>query len=208
VVVGCDLDSSRRACDVVRGLLHAWRLEYETEAGRATAMPGIRIAAATIGIHPSEVCYGSVTADTIDMKMDELRALYEAERDVIVAIGECGIDMHYDGAAAVVELQQEVFARQCAWAQDIGLPLVVHSRDGFSETVEVMKKYPDVVYYVHCFGYGVQEVKKFLEGFAHVYFGCDGNISYPKAQGLRDACRVIPDDSLILETDAPYLAPQ
>lgn len=201
VTVWCDLDSSTRACEIAKNLV----------VGRSlwdSRFASLEQAKATIGIHPSEACFGAVTMDNIDSVLAGVEALYQHEKDVVCAIGECGIDMHYEWSVAALDVQQALFRRQCAWAREEKLPVVVHSRDGFEETVAVMKLYSDAVYYIHCFGYGPDEIKKLLEDFPKIYFGFDGNISYPKAQALRDACVLVPSDRLILETDAPYLAPQ
>ena len=85
---------------------------------------------------------------------------------------------------------------------------MIHSRDGYQETIDVLREFPDLVYYFHCFGYGVGEVEELLQFFPTIYFGFDGNLTYPKADNLRAACCIVPLDRLLVETDAPYLAPQ
>lgn len=209
VIVGCDYTGSFGACQIARRMREYQQHQDGIFDPAHISCPDEDVhIAATIGLHPSEACFGAVTADNMEIKIAALRGLLMEQRDVTVAIGECGIDMHYEGSIEALGVQKELFARQCSWAQEEGLPLVVHSRDGYMETVEVMRQYPDVVYYVHCFGYGVEEVMSLLEEFPMVYFGFDGNITYPKAEHLRDACRAVPVDRLILETDSPYLAPQ
>jgi TatD DNase family protein len=149
-----------------------------------------------------------VTHDNVDEQFQQLLEIYRRESDIIVAIGECGIDMHYEHSHARVLMQQMVLRRQCELAQKLDLPVVIHSRDGYQETIDVLTEFPDLVYYFHCFGYGVREVEELLELFTCVYFGFDGNSTYPKASHLREACQIVPLERLLLETDSPYLAPQ
>jgi TatD DNase family protein len=177
VTVGCDIAGSLAACDISRGII--------------AKIPGMW-ATATAGIHPYEACVSVVHDENIDEVMKNLADLSRKNADVIVAIGECGIDMHYEHSVATLAAQQEVLRRQCLLARDLGLPVVIHSRDGYQETIEVLKEFPDVVYYFHCFGYGAEELGELLRLFPRIYFGFDGNITYPKAENLRDACRKVP----------------
>jgi TatD DNase family protein len=93
-------------------------------------------------------------------------------------------------------------------AMGYNLPLVVHSRDAFVETMDVLMDFPDLVVYMHCRGYDPDEVAEFLKRCPRGYIGFCGNITYPKADTLRDSLLVMPIDRLVLETDAPYLTPQ
>ncbi len=193
VTVWCDYKSSQTA--------------YEITADIRNTYPALK-AWSTIGIHPSEVCFGAVTESNLDQIMTSIEDLYKKNKDYIYAIWECGIDLHYPWASDTIQLQQELLARQCQIAMDTNMPIVIHSRDGFEQTVEVMNKFPSLVYYVHCFWYGPEEVVYLLQHFSNLYIWYDCNISYPKAQPLRDACLLTPLDKILLETDAPYLSPQ
>ena len=82
--------------------------------------------------------------------MQLLKDLYTQHREHIVGIGECGIDLHYENKDTSLVLQQEVFEQHCDLAQELDLPVVIHSRDGFPETFDVLKKYPDLTIYFHC----------------------------------------------------------
>ena len=88
------------------------------------------------------------------------------------------------------------------------MPVVVHARDAFEETLAVVQDYADVTYYFHCWGYGHEEVEVLLESLPDVYIGFCGNVTYKNATVLRESLQVVPIDRLLLETDAPYLAPQ
>lgn len=107
---------------------------------------------ATIGYHPSEVCFGNITTENLDERLSALRLLYEENKEHIVAIGECGIDTHYDGEKHI-ELQKELFRRQCELAREFKLPIVIHSRSDFESTWEVVKEFREEKIYFHCFGY-------------------------------------------------------
>jgi TatD DNase family protein len=101
-----------------------------------------------------------------------------------------------------------LLAHQCQIAQKNWLPLIIHSRDGFQETINIIKNFSSLPIVFHCFWYWPKEAEHLLSHFPNVYFGFDGNISYPKAEALREACLTIPIEKILLETDAPYLAPQ
>lgn len=140
--------------------------------------------------------------------MDALQALYEKNKEHIVAIGECGIDTHYPDGAENIELQKELFHRQCQLAKDLGLPVVIHSRDDFDSTREVVKNFVDQKIYFHCYGYGKDEISILQEACHQLRVGFCGNVTYPKAQPLRDALLACDLENIVFETDAPYLAPQ
>lgn len=162
----------------------------------------------TIGIHPSEACFGNITSQNLADEFENIKNIYQQHKHLFCGIGECGIDLHYPGAHETLQLQQELLALQCQMAQDTWLSLVIHSRDGFQETIDVIKDFSSLSMVFHCFGYGPTEAEYILSHFPNVYLWFDGNISYPKAQALRDTCLITPIEKILLETDAPYLAPQ
>lgn len=143
----------------------------------------------------------------MDKKINFLRAKLTEQRAEIVAVGECGIDTHYDGDPHI-ELQKKLFRAQCALAQELHLPIVIHSRNDFESTREVIRDFKEEKIYFHCFGYGPEEVKKLQEYFPQIRFGFCGNITYPKAELLRDAFRACDVKNVVFETDAPRLSPQ
>lgn len=163
---------------------------------------------ATIGYHPSEVCFGNITRENIDVKIDSLRTLYEENKEYIVAIGECGIDTHYPDGSDNIELQKELFRRQCEFAKEVWLPIVIHSRDDFASTLEVIEEFADQRIYFHCYGYGADEIKILRGKMKRLWIGFCGNVTYPKAQPLRDALLACDMSNIVFETDAPYLSPQ
>jgi TatD DNase family protein len=133
-------------------------------------------------------------------RLDELRELL-AEPGV-VAVGEAGLDYHY-GADRKAE-QRDLFAAQLALARERELPIVVHTRAADGDTEAILREHDGTVV-MHCFSEpGLLDAA--LERGWYVSFA--GNVTYPKAQELRDAAAGVPADRILVETDSPYLAPQ
>lgn len=135
-------------------------------------------------------------------------ALSKLERDIqsprCCALGECGLDYHHMEAPPGEQIW--LFEEQVAMAAGMGLPLVVHSRAAFDDSLSVLSgaagKIPVII---HCFGYGPAEAEKFLEQGCHISFA--GNLSYKKSDELRRALSIVPIGSLLMETDSPYMNP-
>ncbi len=134
-------------------------------------------------------------------------ALEALDRDLasgVDALGECGLDYHHMDAPERDQIA--LFSAQAERAQALGLPLIVHSRDAFADTLRVVSpvaaRIPVVI---HCFGYGPSEVETFLRAGCYISFA--GNITYKKSDMLRSALSLVPPDRLLLETDAPYMNP-
>lgn len=120
------------------------------------------------------------------------------------AIGECGLDYHYEEESAAA--QRELFEGQIEIAARRGLPLVVHSREAFADTLDILKssgKLPPTI--IHCFGYGAAEAEAFLALGCSISFA--GNVTFKKSEGLNAALRLVPEERLLLETDSPYMNP-
>ena len=149
---------------------------------------------AALGIDPHQA--GSAAAG----RVDELRALLAHPR--AVAVGECGLDYHY--RADRRREQRELFEAQLALAGELELPTVIHTRAANAETAIVLRAHPGTVV-LHCFS----EPDLLPEALEHGwYVSFAGNVTYPKAETLRECASVVPDDRLLAETDSPYLAPQ
>jgi TatD DNase family protein len=155
---------------------------------------------ASVGVHPHD-------ARTYDDKAEKYLIDLAKSSGKVIAWGEIGLDFYYDHSPRDVQI--EVFRRQIGTARELNLPIIIHSRDADDETVEVLRKecaYSDFCGGImHCFG-GTAEMAKdlmkigFLISFA-------GNVTFKKAENLRDAARVVPLDKLLIETDCPFLAP-
>ncbi len=123
----------------------------------------------------------------------------------LVGVGEIGLDYHYNYSPP--EIQRDVFARFINAAKELSLPIIVHSREAFEHTFQVMQQEhaEQAGGVIHCFGYGVEEAKKFVDmGF---FIGVGGVITFKRADELRMAVRAVGLDRIVLETDGPYLAP-
>jgi TatD DNase family protein len=147
---------------------------------------------ATAGVHPHDA-------------KDGIEGLPELlERPGLVAVGECGLDYHYDHSPRSV--QREVFARQIELAHRLELPLVIHSREAWDDTFALLDEggVPERTVF-HCFTGGPAEAQRALDRGCLLSFS--GIVTFPSAPELRDAARLCPADRLLIETDAPYLAP-
>ncbi len=136
--------------------------------------------------------------------IDTLRNLAK-ENNKVVAIGEIGLDYYYD--EPVRDLQKVWFVRQMELARELGLPIVIHSREAAQDTVELMKaaKASEIGGVVHCYSYSEEISREFLKmGF---FFGIGGVITFKNSKKLRRAVASIPLESIVLETDSPYLTP-
>ncbi|MDQ3024068.1 MAG: TatD family hydrolase [bacterium] len=122
-----------------------------------------------------------------------------------VAIGECGIDLHWD--VNPLEAQRVVFREQLLFARERSLPVIIHTRDANAETLEVLESVDGTCGVLHCFN-GSTELLDFALSREGWYISFAGNLTYPKATELHEAARLVPWERLLVETDAPFLAPQ
>jgi TatD DNase family protein len=151
---------------------------------------------ATIGVHPHDAKKAS--AETFD-RMREL-----AKHEKVLAIGEIGLDYHYDFSPR--DVQREVFATQLELAREAGLPIVIHTREAWDDTLEMIRAMGQAVRGImHCFTGNKEQARQALDLGFHLAFG--GVLTFPKAEEVREAARMTPADRLLVETDCPYLAP-
>ena len=152
---------------------------------------------ATVGVHPHH-------ADTADDAAFATLARLAATPGV-VAIGETGLDFHYDHSPRAA--QRTAFARHVALARQCGLPLVVHVREAHREAAELLaaEGIAAVGGVIHCFTGDREDARRYLDLGLHISVA--GIVTFKTADGLRDAVRHVPADRLLVETDSPYLAP-
>lgn len=195
-----------------------WQALVNVGASREFNQNGIKIANSkhdsevkiytTIGFHPYEVIVSNVTEESIATEITLLNEQYQENQNLISAIGEIGIDLHYKNSSDTIWLQKKLFTSQCDLARKLWLPIVVHSRLAFNETLDVLSNYKDLKIYFHCRGYSSAEINILQEEFKNIFIGFCGNLTYPKAEELRESIKATNINNFLLETDAPYLAPQ
>lgn len=184
VVVSEDVRSSQRAIDLAGAEDGLW---------------------ATVGIHPHNAARAGTAFE------ERLESL--VRRPGVVAIGEIGLDYHYDRSPR--DVQRDLFLRQLSLAAELDVPVVVHSRSAQEDTLSILEAWAGrrrldgatvPLGVMHCFGYDVTAAERFHDlGFM---ISIPGTVTYPRADIVQAVARAVPDDALVIETDAPVLAPQ
>ncbi len=153
---------------------------------------------ATVGVHPHEA--SKATSETYRNLAELLR------HPKVLALGEIGLDYHYDFSPRAV--QQDVFVEQMRVAADAQKPIVIHTREAWEDTLALLDQHwkpsglPGIM---HCFSGGPAEAQRCLDLGFYLSFG--GIVTFPKAVELHQAAKMVPSDRMLVETDAPYLAP-
>jgi len=153
---------------------------------------------AAVGIHPHDA--KDVTAETLT----ELKEL--AQNEKVVALGETGLDFHYNFSNQ--SDQKRAFTAQLTIAKELNLPVIIHCREAFDETMEILDRHGrglrGVVF--HCFSGTAEQAKIVLDyGF---YISFTGVVTFKNAGATRRAAKIVPTDRLMLETDCPYMSPE
>ena len=147
---------------------------------------------ASVGVYPEDI------VDTVDT--EALKALAADER--VVAIGEIGLEYHYEGVDR--DIQKREFERQIELANELSLPIIVHDREAHGDTVDILRRTkPKGV--IHCFSGSVETMREIL-GLG-MYIGLGGAVTFKNARVPVEAAKEVPLDRLLLETDAPYMSP-
>lgn len=162
---------------------------------RTRGFPGLSLAA-TAGLHPHE-------AKRFAEERDRLEAL--ASGGGFAALGETGLDFHYDLSPRAS--QREAFRWHLAVARKLGKPAVVHVREAHAEAREdLASEGRGAEFVIHCFTGTAEDARRYLDLGGHVSFS--GIVTFRNAEGIRAAARLVPEDRLLVETDAPFLAPE
>ena len=165
---------------------------------RATSLAAIAVAEqfddvwATVGLHPHDSVNG----------VETITDLFEHPR--VIAVGECGLDFHYDHSPR--DLQRVAFVEQIQLAHHLRLPLIIHTREAWTETFDILRAEgapPQTIF--HCFTGGADEARQCLDFGGFVSFS--GIVTFKTATDVQDAAKLCPADRLLIETDSPYLAP-
>ena len=174
IVVGVDVVHSRLALEI------------------AEAHEGVF---AIVGVHPN---YAN------DYKATDIHAIEEMlKHPKAVAIGEIGLDYHWDHATP--EEQRVALFAQLELAESTGKPVVFHCRDAYPDLLTLLEERKKLKWLFHCFAGSLEDAAQAIK--LDCYFGVDGPITYPKAHDLRSVVQSLPRDRIVIETDAPYLSP-
>lgn len=149
------------------------------------------------GVHPNE------TGELTEADMEWLKEI--CGRPKVVAVGEVGLDYHWDEPER--DVQKKWFARQLELAREVNLPVIIHSRDAAKDTLDLMKgeHAEEIGGVIHCFSYGVEMAREYLNmGF---FIGIGGVLTFSNGKKLKEVAAYAPLDRIVLETDCPYLAP-
>lgn len=201
-VVGSQMDTSRRAVEFAE--------KYDNIY-------------ATVGLHPIHLCSTEIDEEEIQFKSREEKfdiVIYRelAKNKKTIAIGECGLDLYHlsEGVSRdeVLNLQKGAFLEQIELARELDLPLVIHIRNAYEETIKILEGLPYKIRgVVHCYSSNWANAEKFLS--LGLYLGFTATITFPAKKtepqtqaDLLETVKKCPLDKILVETDAPYLAPQ
>lgn len=170
---GCDLKSCKKSIDICNSFDYFY---------------------CALGIHPSEI------NDDSDIEFERIKELCSYKK--CVAVGEIGLDYHYDFVPK--DKQLEFFEKQLQFAVETDLPVIVHDREAHEDTLSLLKKYrPKGV--LHCFSGSVETAKEIIR--LGMYIGLGGAVTFKNARKPLEVAEYLPEDRLLLETDCPYMAP-
>ena len=173
---GCDIPSSRKAVELAERFPHVY---------------------AAVGFQPEE-CGDYTSAD-----LEVIRALALSSPKV-VAIGEIGLDYHYEDIPR--DLQKKAFRLQMALAKELNLPVIVHEREAHADALEILDEFPTVTGVFHCYSGSAEMAKELVHrGW---YIGFTGVLTFKNAKKAVEVAKSLPHDRLVLETDCPYMAPE
>ncbi len=151
---------------------------------------------AAVGVHPSEVG---------DMQDADLKTLAQmASHEKAVAIGEIGLDYHYDEPAR--DIQKIWFEKQLRLAQELSMPYIIHDRDAHQDTLDILKKVGYFNGVMHCFSGSCEMAKAVLD--MGLFISIAGQVTFKNAPKVQEVAKMVPIDRLFVETDSPYLTPE
>lgn len=164
---------------------------------KATALANPELFSMAMGIHPEEIGHDN------QKKLEVARRELSEYPELYVAVGEIGIDLYWD--TTYEQAQMDAFEQQIAWANELGKSVIIHCRNSHSQILEVLQSYPDTKGVFHCFGGTSKEVEE-IRRCGDFYFGIGGVVTFRNSQ-LGETLPAIGLSRIVLETDAPYLAP-
>lgn len=173
--IGCDRDSSLRSIALAEKYPFVW---------------------AAVGSHPDD-------ADRVNEALiEEYRRL--AAHEKVVAIGEIGLDYHYEDPPR--DIQKRAFEMQLQLAREVGLPVIIHEREAHGDALEILDRFPDVTGVFHCYSGSLEMAKELVKrGW---YIGFTGVVTFKNARKAVEVVKWLPLDRILIETDCPYMAPE
>ena len=149
----------------------------------------------TIGYHPDEIY------NLKDNYLEELKTMLSNKK--IVGIGEIGLDYYHNEEK---DAQKKLFIEQLNLARELNMPVIIHSRDAASDTLEILKNYSDLKIVLHCYSYSLNLAKEFIK--IGCKFGIGGVLTFKNSKTVKEVVENIDLDYIVLETDSPYLTPE
>lgn len=152
-----------------------------------------------LGIHPSDARF----IDDFDKALDEIEAMIADKSTKCVALGEIGLDYHYENTDK--EMQMLLFRRQMKMAERLALPVVIHDRESHEDIMTVIREFPTVKGVLHSFSGSAEMATELVKLGYMISFS--GTVTFKNARRPKEAAAAVPLDRILIETDAPYLAP-
>ncbi len=152
------------------------------------------------GIHPYDA---SFLLSDMEKELSEIESLIKNPENKCVALGEIGLDYHYDGYDEVKE--KRYFESQMSLAERLSVPVIIHDRDAHADTLEILKKFPSVRGIMHSYSGSVEMAKELIEMGYYISFS--GTLTFKNARKTPEVALSVPRERVLIETDAPYLAP-
>lgn len=154
-----------------------------------------------------------MSVQEIDEEIEKIRGLLKKERGSVVAIGETGWDFYRLSEDPLVrekeiESERRAFSAQADLAEEFGLPLVIHTRNSGQATLDSLRELDIRNAVIHCFSEDLDFARKAMEISSGILFGFSGILTYKSAKNLHEAAKELPLDRILVETDAPFLAPE
>jgi len=176
------------------GVVEASTDEADSKAAVSLATSNPRVFAA-VGVHPHEA--EDVSKNYLDVIADLLN------QEKVVALGEIGLDFHYDFSPR--DIQQKVFVEQLKLAKDMNKPVIIHSREATKVMMDTLKSFGKISGVMHCFSGSKETAEELIKLGFHISF--TGTLTFNNATKVREAFMAVPLDHVMAETDCPYLAP-
>lgn len=182
----------------VRGIICSGT-RYETTKSSIAIAEKYPFIWATAGIHPGDIRF--IQDGDEDAALDLIASFFYHPK--VKAIGEIGLDYHYEGTDKKRQLY--FFERQLELAAKLSLPVVIHDRDAHGDTFDALRRHPGVRGILHCFSGSAETARQLVKMGYMISFG--GTVTFKNAREVKEVAAAVPDGMMLIETDAPYLAP-